>query len=446
MTFVSAFSVRYPNAYEYLTQYLNRLTGKRDKIDRLFPNIAEACGVVNRLFAAGSIGGNIATVTTQLSSFRNAMAETGLYVFKGYANILDDQMYGLYKAKSRVSKGRMYEPSVAAQRMLGSKTFATVHDFLAKKLSIPVSFLDRVMVGGAWLSGYYKGKDLGLRGDDLFYYADDVAERTQASANLIDKPPLNAGKIKVTFGQFQTFVYNEYTQIKNDIILKAIKGEKTKQGYGEGLSGIKESRKTGYERLMFYVLGTLAMSSLYDLAGFPNPIRNKEASVPVLKSKIADYVYGHMVNSIPFGGYVRFGGTPLTSTALNIAIYGLGNERDKAKAIRSLKGSLIRIIPGGGQAYKTGQTISTLLKGGYERDKRGNIKFKINTDSFWDVAKGLVFGKWQTKGGQEYIEKMSGGGEKKSSDAINYKSLIKEMSGGGKKTINYKKLIKDMGV
>ncbi len=373
----SLFGIRYPNAYNYLNNYLNRLAGKRDIVDRTFPVAAAITGVTNRLFSAGSIGGNISTVFTQPASIRNAAAETGLYALPGYMSFLNPKWRKFYEENSRIAKGRAYEPATRGERLMGSKVLAQLHDKAASALSIPVGAMDRVMTGGAYLAGYFKAKSLGFSREDAMRYADDVAERTQASANQVDRPPANAGKIKSALGQFQTFVYNEWSQLKNDMVKKSIEGENSPQGYdAEGLGSIREGRDVGLKRLGIYLAVTMAMSALYDELGIPNPFKQEGAKMPFLDTPATNKMWEHMVNQIPGISAARFGGSPVVKGITNGMLYLVGDERQREQAKKRLKGLAFRLIPGGGQISKTlsGQAVAA------------------NTSDVSKAARALVFG------------------------------------------------------
>lgn len=379
---MSLFGIRYPMAYAYFTRYLNGLAGKRDELDKIFFPLAPIVGALNRLFAAGSIGGNIGTIFTQPASIRNTVAETGLFAIKGQMNILTPAGRAFFKKNSRIGAGRAYEPSQSAERLMGSKILAKGHDLIAKALSIPVGIVDQQMVGGAFLAGYYKGKAMGLSEADAIRYADDVAERTQASANQVDRPPANMGKLKVNLGQFQTFVFNEWSQIKYDFLKTALKGEKTSQGYAqEGLGSIETSKSEGYKRFAAFLLATAALSKIYDELGLPNPLKSEGSTVPGVSNPYVNHGWEHVINQIPYVSAVRFGGSPTPKAILNGIAYLTGDERRKAQALRALKSVGVRLIPGGGQAFKT----------------LGAIPFAVKEQNPWRAAKMLAFGKYAVK-------------------------------------------------
>jgi DNA repair protein RadC len=381
-TDVSLFGIRYPRAYTYFTRYLNRLTGKRDKLDKFFPGLAFVAGFTNRIFSAGSIAGNIGTVFTQFASFRNTAAETGPWSLKGQALILTPKWNKFYKTNSRIAMGRSYEPSYKNERYIGSKMVSNALDKFSQMASIPVSMTDNLMVGGAFLSGYFQAKGMGYTEDESIRHGDDVAERTQASANLVDRPPANQGKIKTMMGQFQTFIFNEYSQWKYDFLKQAFKGEQTYQGYGKGLGGMKQGKGRGYERFMYYVLGTLALGAIYDALGLPNPFRQEGATIPGgTDNSGPSKVWQHVVNQIPYISSVRFGGSPAVKGVLQGLAYIQGNEQQKRAALRKLASVGVRVFPMGGQISKTA----------------GAWRLAVNEQDTWKAFKLLAFGKYQAK-------------------------------------------------
>lgn len=413
---VSLVAMEYPNAYKYWTEYLNAVSGKRDIQDKLYPRVAEVMGFSNRLFSAGSIGGNLSTVFTQMASIRNTAADTGVFALKGQMMINTPKGYKFFVENSRIGMGRQYEPAIKEAKYM-PKTAAKVFDKVNEVISIPVSTLDREMVGGAFLSGYYKGKALGLDEADAIRYGDDVAERTQASANIVDRSPINRGKIKTSLGQFQTFVYNEWSQIKNDIVGKMIAGEKSPQGYGEGLAGIMEGRATGAKRIAGFVLATAAMSAAYDALGLPNPYKQEGAKPPFLNdNETANALFEYVINSVPGVSSVRFGGSPIVQGVYNTTIALTGNDRDKPKAISNLKALGFRLVPAGGQVSKTWGAVDVLLNEGKSYSTSGKtLNFTIDTSDLWNVSKALMFGKYQSAEGQNYINKLNGVPTKKAS-------------------------------
>jgi hypothetical protein len=255
-------------------------------------------------------------------------------------------------------------------------------DKISQAASVPVSMMDNLMVGGAFLSGYFQAKGAGYTEAESIRHGDDVAERTQASANLVDRPPANQGKIKTMMGQFQTFIFNEYSQWKYDFLKQAFKGEKTYQGYGEGLGGMKQGRSRGFERFMYYALGTLALGAIYEALGLPNPFKQEGATIPGgVDNSAASKVWQHVVNQIPYISSVRFGGSPAVKGVLQGMAYILGNEQQKKQALRKLASVGVRAFPMGGQISKTA----------------GAWRLAANEKDTWKAFKLLAFGKYQAK-------------------------------------------------
>lgn len=423
----SFFANKYPNAYKYWTDYLNALSGKRDIFDKLLPTTAEGAGFLGKLFASGSIGGNLSTVFLQPASIRNTVAETGLFAIKGQLAINTPKGYKFYSKNSRIGLGRSYEPTNKDSRYIPKK-INKVLDKVGEAISIPVSILDKEMVGGAFLSGYYKGKALGLSEKDAIRYGDDVAERTQASANIVDRSPINRGKIKTTLGQFQTFVYNEWSQIKNDIAFKLIAGEKTKQMPGEGLSALVEGRKTGAKRLAGFAITSYVMGEVFEALGLDNPYTSEDSSV-LGDIPVASSLYKYLVNSVPFVSSVRFGGSPVLQAGINGTLFLSGNDEQRASAIKKLTNLGFRLFPGGGQIQKTSKAVIALENGGEVRSASGKtVNFVIDKDDLWNVSRALMFGVWQTNEGQAYLDERFGSKKEEESNKTIKKKTVRPPS------------------
>lgn len=405
----SLFGMKYPNAYAYWTEYLNALAGKRDIVDKVIPSVVvETSGFISKLFAPGSIGGNMGTVIKQLGSFRNTAAETGIFALKGQFMINTPQGYKFYKKNSRIGLGRQYEPSTKSQRLFGSKTIAKAHEKISEIISIPVGIFDKEMVGGSFLSGYYQAKAMGLSEQDAIRYGDDVAERTQASANIVDSSPINRGKVKKVVGQFQTFVYNEWSQVKTDIATKIIKGENSTQGYDDfGLGKIKEGRSKGFQRLFGGAIATMALSAIYDALDLPNPFKqDEESKLPFIQNDQVNEVFRYLSASIPYLSSIRFGGSPTIKLGYSGVQWLFGSEEEKEKAIKDLKGLGIRLIPAGGQLSKTIDSANAIFfnEGKVTSSSGKTVNFTIDINNKWEVIKALTFGKYQTKAGQNYLK------------------------------------------
>lgn len=407
---VKPFQIKYPNAYKYWKDYIGRLQGKRNFIDAKAPTLAEVLGTTNRIFASGSIGGNISTVLTQPSSIVNTVSETGFYAIPGQLAINVPKWYRFFRDNSRVGMGRQYEPYHQAPKMLGSKILGKVHNKVSNIISIPVGVVDREMVGGAFLSGYFKARALGISEEEAIRYGDDVAERTQASANIADRPPVNYGKIKTAFGQFQTFSYNNYSQIKNDIVMKAINNKKTAQGVDEdGLGSIDEGRGKATTRFVGYAIASVVMGLLYAAAGIRDPNREEDAKFPLIDNEYADLILGVIISKIPGISSIRFGGTPITQLGYNVVVYLQGSEREKAVALGKLKNIGARMIPGGGQIKKTAGMANAMSNNGQVKSASGKrVNFTISNNDFWNLAKGYMYGVYTTEEGRAYLDKLNG--------------------------------------
>jgi hypothetical protein len=160
-----------------------------------------------------------------------------------------------------------------------------------------------------------------------------------------------------------------------------LKGESVK-GEGEGLGGMKQGRSRGFERFMYYALGTLALGAIYEALGLPNPFKQEGATIPGgVDNSAASKVWQHVVNQIPYISSVRFGGSPAVKGVLQGMAYILGNEQQKKQALRKLASVGVRAFPMGGQISKTA----------------GAWRLAANEKDTWKAFKLLAFGKYQAK-------------------------------------------------
>lgn len=400
----SLFAMQMPNAYKYFTNYINSLSGKRELIDKEFQTTATILNETNKLFSAGSIGGNLSTAITQFLSSRNTVAETNVFAIKGALRMLTPSGRLFYKNNSRIGAGRSYEPAMISDRLLGSKLLGYTHKKISETASFLISFLDHLQVGTAFIAGYEQAKYMGLNEKDAIRYGDDVAERTQSSGNLVDRPPVNRGKIKVGLNQFNTFVYNEWSQLKQDMIKGIIKAEQSKQEYAkEGLGAVKaNSRGKAFGRIIMYIAMTAILSNIYDAAGLPNNLKMEDDDKD---ENFFGVLKNYLLNSVPGLSTVRFGGSPFLKGGYNLLLYITGTENDRNKALKAMKGIGARVVPAGGQISKTWGGIQAVYNNGVVRSDKGKFLYRIDTSNIPEVARALAFGTWQTQAGKKYLEK-----------------------------------------
>lgn len=146
------------------------------------------------------------------------------------------------------------------------------------------------------------------------------------------------------------------------------------------------------------------------------------ADEKISKSQATMNVASNIAEQVPFlGGLIGGGRIPVSS-----AIPFGGNINDMASAFGMLadpdvageqkaeiwgkelaKPAWYILPPGGGGAVKkAAETAGTIAQGGeYSTDKDGNRKLKFATDGdAADLIKGMLFGKYATDGGRDYVE------------------------------------------
>lgn len=122
----------------------------------------------------------------------------------------------------------------------------------------PLKVLDNTAAYGTWLGAYRRGKKIGLGGEELYRYADDVVVRTQGSSIPSDVTRIQQSDLGKLATMFQTFVINEWNLVSRDIL-----------GYKSAVTPTRERVRKAINLLM---AGTAANIVMEDVAGMPSPL------------------------------------------------------------------------------------------------------------------------------------------------------------------------------
>lgn len=240
--------------------------------------------------------------------------------------------------------------------------------------------------------------------------ADIVADRSYGALPTIFHAKNPLSKLLTTF---QVEVNNQYSNLLKDMP-RSVKG-----------SGGKAALTIAW-RLLKYCVGAWLYNELYEKLVGRRPAFDP---IGLVQSAAKDYAAGDaakattnlfsdVAEQIPFiGGLVGGGRVPvssaipfggsLTDIAKNIGDVATGSESAKDKLGKELLKPIWYIAPpgGGGAAKKAVEGAQAIARGGeYGVDKDGNRKLKFATDGDGiDMLRALVFGKYATEGGQEYV-------------------------------------------
>jgi len=176
----------------------------------------------------------------------------------------------------------------------------------------PIQQIDRLTAAATWLGAFKQGKEsLKMSVRDAATWADDVVQRTQASASAVELSPVQRTAVGKMVTSLQTFIINDAGFVLQDVMGISMKNRTF------------ISKETA--RKMFHLIwGTTALNTAFDLMGvrspFPQPINAFKEQLeatgdPLSATGAAAFEF---VDEIPIiGGTTRFGssigGAPLNA-------------------------------------------------------------------------------------------------------------------------------------
>lgn len=349
------------NSQTYWNQWVNEaLVGKTAQLDRtVFGNnkvITRLLDKVRRMTGKGSILGNVTTTVLQPTTFASTWSKTGKWAIKSIPETFSKEGQKFAERWSKILRGRKYEIDIDPTKL--------------RKFERAVGWanetLDRQMVVHSFLSAYQQGiHEYGLAHKFAVRYADLIAGKTQAIYDKMFLPPILRSKLGGALGQFQTFTYNLYEQVRRDIPLLLTTG----------------ASDIAFKETLRLATGMVVIDIVYNSMGLPTPY--------------------DLRTFIPFSGAVKFGPSPVFKTVTAPLKIVFGDEETRTTGIRELKRAGVSLIPAGNQLLKTVEGMQAVQKGAVQ-DKRGNILYNIS--SLPEMLRTLVFGKYGSKAAKEYFK------------------------------------------
>jgi hypothetical protein len=220
-------------------------------------------------------------------------------------------------------------------------------DASEKFLEIPLQMFDRQAVKHGFLTGYYKGAEMGLTHEQAVRFGDYWVGAIQADMTKIGQPEFYQTTLGRALAQFQSFTINLFASLTNDLPRYA-----NSDGAAKAVS-----------MLLKTAAGVSISNEILRDAGIPGAFDEQ--------------------SMVPFLGSARFGLPGLPGAIINVAKYAgnkaAGRDYEAEKNLSDLTTQAVSLtgIPGAGQIYKTGK---------YLKDKPRN-------DDFEEIAKGILFGK-----------------------------------------------------
>jgi hypothetical protein len=348
-----------PRASAYFQDWANDIARKKSILDRGIPDpLLKINDMFRGLTSKGVILGNLSTAFLQPSSIASTISRAGLInTIKALPETFSNKGIEIAEKYSKVLRARTYDPEINPSTLSKPE----------KLLGWMIQTFDRLTVRNAFLAGLkYAINDKKLPFDEAVHFADDLAQKVQASNRIIFQPPLLRSKVGRTIGQLQTFTTNLYNQIRRDIPLIAK----------------EESKREAIRAAAYLGASAVLINYLYRQAGLREPY--------------------DLTTFVPLAGSFRFGEpSPAFTGAAGAAqtIFGEGETREKG--LKRLKKFAFSLVPGGLQASKTLQGIRAVSEGG-QRTRAGNLQFEIK--GLPEEARAILFGPYGTRAGQEYLE------------------------------------------
>jgi hypothetical protein len=106
--------------------------------------------------------------------------------------------------------------------------------------------IDQQVARITWLGAEAKGKAMGLEGDNLINFADDVVNSTQSSGDPTEISPIQRTELGRFFTTFQNFTINRYSWVKNNVL------------------GVGTEKKLSWPKLLGYLLTLEAVGVVFE--------------------------------------------------------------------------------------------------------------------------------------------------------------------------------------
>lgn len=391
-----------PNFVANLHEWTNIVSGKKTRLDRaseavLGRKVYAAGMAIRQKTGANMIGANLgsaitnyipltqAAATTSKPAMAKAVADTVSSSFAKDVSIVDG-------VKSSFLTRRFPDEAIGYTKMQNASRVASSPFKLVDR------FTSRTIVAGK----YFEGLSKGLNKQQAMKAADDYASRTITDRSLGQMPNLLETKTTGFISQFQAEVNNQVSFLGRDIPLLA-GGNKAKIG-----SSLAQFAVYSYLANEMYekVLGRRVQLDPVD-AGLTVADGDKSTDQKINAVK-EDVLGGLPFTSIFTGGRLPVSAMMPDAKSIGSGISHLKDDPNRAgrEIFKGISGPLFYGAPpfGGGQVKKTLEDAMSQGKG-YSETASGNVRFPMPTDTL-DKARGLVFGQYSTKPGQEYIDRL----------------------------------------
>ena len=330
-----------PEGYEFIHKWINTVAGVGTKSQ--VPFVEKGFSALNRNLLFATLSLNFRSALIQPSAMVNTATEIGAkWTQVGIREIMKKGSKEFAHRTSLHLKGREYDVSALESFNQITGGLSRVRNRAAKAGLVPLRELDMITAEITWHGAYQKGlRELKLSHTKAGFYADDVVVKTQASASLSDRAPIQRSVLGRTVTLYQTFVINNWGFLTQDVLR---------------IGRDKPLKFETYKKVSRWIIGASAMNIFFrDIIGthspFPNPIKafaeemkkNDPEGWRLIWNPLAE-----MGGLLPIvGGGLEFGSTPggaalqVTEDAFRILSSAPGLKRHPLRVIGQVAG-----IPG----------------------------------------------------------------------------------------------------
>jgi hypothetical protein len=385
------------NFAKNITEYTNILAGKKAMLDRAVEStvgrtIYGLFGRLKKQVGSNMVGLNIGSALTNFIPITQSLATTSKKAFvKGMLETLGN----MFKNDGFIEK------SGFLTRRIGSDPLAmNFYDKVSSKAGWLFKNIDNFTAQTIVRSKYLEGLEKGLSETQALKKADDWADRVMADRSLGSMPTLFDSKSVGALTQFQLEVNNQLS-----FLMKDIPRNFDKAG---AASAISQMLVYGYLFNELFEKAT-GRRPAFDPIGVVQQAYEDFTDKDTTAGQATQKTIKNIVDQLPFsdlltgtGGRIPIGAAlpSLTNIAVNAADIAAGDISGK-KGLQNIGKELLKpamyVLPptGGGQAKKTVEGLTTVLKGGtYDTSKEGYPRLKYPVKKTPEnIIKGAIFGK-----------------------------------------------------
>lgn len=308
-----SFAEANPQAYNNIKAWAQFVAGENQQLVPSVPQIDSILRKLNGNISFAVLSYNPRSIGIQPTAIVNTATEIGSsWTMRGAFSLFKKEFRDMPFRESAVLRGRAGSAGwdVSARDALLGRT-STVGKVQAAVGNFGISPLSKLDIGTAlasWNGAYLKAKELyGFAHKEAVVFADDVVERTQASAARHAISPIQRNALGKTLTAFQTFVINNWGYLTRDVF---------------GLGNPKISNKEVFRKVMTYTIGAQVVNAVFEdgfgmRSPYPAPVREalKRMDADGSLANIALGVAKEFGEEVPLvGGAVRYGSSPFGAT------------------------------------------------------------------------------------------------------------------------------------